>query len=192
MPFFRDSDGVLCAMAYLIDRSGRGDLVDRVAATRNNAFIPELAGDPELAGWLDSVGLSVAEAARVQPAYDPPPEPQDEEGVSTGYAVTSILVGGASLATAAVNAIAPSRTAAWAGLLAGGAALVAGGARVDREGAVNDVAWANFLVGAGATSVGLYRLLAPPPTAHRRVVVGPLLAPDADGPRYGLSLRATF
>lgn len=54
MPFFRDSRGVLCAMAYLIDRSGRGDLVDRVTSTRNNAFIPELAGDPELRTWLDS------------------------------------------------------------------------------------------------------------------------------------------
>src|SRR4029079_6839568 len=34
VPFFRDSRGVLCAMAYLIDRSGRPDLVDRVASTR--------------------------------------------------------------------------------------------------------------------------------------------------------------
>lgn len=73
VPFFRDSRGVLCAMAYLIDRSGRGDLVDRVASTRNNAFIPELAGDPELRAWLNSVGLSVAEAARIQPWYGPPP-----------------------------------------------------------------------------------------------------------------------
>jgi hypothetical protein len=69
MPFFRDSRGVLCAMAYLIDRSGRGDLVDRVALTRNNAFVAELADDLALRGWLDSVGLSVAEAARIQPTY---------------------------------------------------------------------------------------------------------------------------
>jgi TMEM175 potassium channel family protein len=69
MPFFRDSNGTLCAMAYLIERSGRGDLVDRFAKTRNNAFIAELATDPELRVWLDSVGLSVAEAARIQPTY---------------------------------------------------------------------------------------------------------------------------
>jgi hypothetical protein len=60
-------------MAYLIDRSGRRDLVDRVAATRNNAFIAELADDSALRAWLDSVGLSVTEAARIQPSY--PPEP---------------------------------------------------------------------------------------------------------------------
>ena len=45
MPFFRDSRGVLCAMAYLIARSGRVDLVDRIAAQQNNAFIAEPAGD---------------------------------------------------------------------------------------------------------------------------------------------------
>jgi hypothetical protein len=71
MPFFRDGQGALCAMAYLIERSGRRDLVDRIALTRNNAFIAELADDPELGVWLDSVGLSVAEAARVQPTYQP-------------------------------------------------------------------------------------------------------------------------
>ena len=73
MPFFRDGRGALCAMAYLIQRSGRRDLVDRIALTRNNAFLFELADDPELGAWLDSVGLSVTEAARIQPSY--PAEP---------------------------------------------------------------------------------------------------------------------
>lgn len=72
MPFFRDGDGTLCAMAYLIHRSGRGDLVDRVAATQNNAFIADLASNVDLRAWLDSVGLSMAEAARIQPTYEPP------------------------------------------------------------------------------------------------------------------------
>jgi hypothetical protein len=71
MPFFRDSNGALCAMAYLIERTGRHDLVDRIALTRNNAFIAEVADDPELRAWLDSVGLSVAEAGRIQPTYRP-------------------------------------------------------------------------------------------------------------------------
>ena len=74
MPIFRDDHGALCAMAYLIDQSGRGDLVDRIAMTRNSAFIAELADDPALRAWLDSVGLSVNEAARIQPTYTPPVE----------------------------------------------------------------------------------------------------------------------
>jgi hypothetical protein len=193
MPFFRDSDGVLCAMAYLIHRSGRGDLVDRVASTRNNASIPELAGNADLSAWLDSVGMSWAEAARVQPFYGSPPEPEEEEReVSTSYALTSILASGVSLATVGVNALAPSRTAAWAGLLAGSAALLAGGVRVDRHGETGDVAVANLIVGAGAATFGLSRLLAPPATPSHRVSVGPLVVPDAERPRYGLAVRATF
>jgi hypothetical protein len=58
-------------MAYLLERSGRRDLVDRIAMTRNNAFIAELANDPALRVWLDSVGVSVTEAARIQPTYAP-------------------------------------------------------------------------------------------------------------------------
>ncbi len=191
MPFFRDSDGVLCAMAYLIDRSGRGDLVDRVASTRNNATIPELAGDAALSGWLDSVGLSLAEAARVQPFYGPPPEPEDP-GVSAGYAITSIVASGVSLATVGMNAFAPSRAAGWAGLLAGSASLLAGGVRVDEDGATGDVATANLIVGAGAMTFGLTRLLARPTASSRRVSVGPLVVPDAEHPRYGLALRTAF
>src|SRR6185503_2916313 len=43
VPYFRDADGTLCAMAYLIAASGRGDLVDHISRTRNYAYIPELA-----------------------------------------------------------------------------------------------------------------------------------------------------
>jgi hypothetical protein len=53
----------------LLARSGRRDLVDKVAATRNNAYIPELANDPELVAWLEASGLSLEEAARIQPSY---------------------------------------------------------------------------------------------------------------------------
>jgi uncharacterized Zn-binding protein involved in type VI secretion len=191
MPFFRDSDGVLCAMAYLIDRSGRGDLVDRVASTRNNAFIPELGGDAALAGWLDSVGLSWAEAARVQPSYEHDPEPEGP-GVSSSYALTSILASGVSLATVGVNALAPSRAAGWAGLLAGSAGLLVGGVEAGRDGATGDVATANLIVGAGAATFGLFRLLQPPTTFSRRVSLGPVVVPDAERPRYGLALWAAF
>ena len=47
LPFFRDSLGTLCAMAYVIDRSGRGDLIARIAETHNNAFIADPASDVE-------------------------------------------------------------------------------------------------------------------------------------------------
>jgi hypothetical protein len=134
LPFFRDSRGVLCAMAYLIERSGRGDLVDGVASTRNNAFIAELADDPELRAWLDSVHLTVAEAARIQPQYDGPGNVADEEPVSTEYALTSILVSGASLTTVGLNLFKPGLSTGWAGLVAGSVGLIAGAVNLDETG----------------------------------------------------------
>ena len=191
MPFFRDSRGALCAMAYLIERSGRGDLVDRVAATRNNAFIAELAGDGELLAWLDSTGLSVAEAARIQPFYGTLPENED---VSTEYAVTSIVVSGASLATLGFNLFAPSRTTGWAGVVAGSAAIIAGAVNLDETGSTDDVATVNIIAGSGALAAGIYQLLRlrPEEPANAGVSVAPTVTPASGGPRIGLALHTSF
>jgi hypothetical protein len=76
-------------MAYLLERSGRGDLVDRVAWTRNNAFIPELAGDPGFGpGWngtsLATLGLNLFAPSR-----------------SSGWA--GVISGGVGMLAGAVN-----------------------------------------------------------------------------------------
>lgn len=185
MPFFRDSRGVLCAMAYLIDRSGRGDLVDRVAMTRNNAFIPELAGDRDLRDWLDSAGLSVMEAARIQPQYGPDPTIA-EEGVSSDYALTSILVSGSALTTAGLNLISPTRSTGWAGIIAGSAGIIAGAVNLDGNDATDNVAAANIIVGAGALGIGIYRLVRNRPA---RASVVPVVSP-ATG--LGLAVYTSF
>lgn len=191
-PFFRDSRGVLCAMAYLIDRSGRGDLVDRVASTRNNAFIAELASDGELLAWLDSTGLSVAEAARIQPFYGGPIEPEGR--LSTGYAVTSIAVGGASVVTLGLNLLAPTRSTGWAGVAAGTAAIIAGSVNMDESGDTEDVATINLIAGSGALVTGIYQLLRPRPAelANTGVSVAPTVTPASGGPRIGLALHTSF
>ncbi len=72
-PYFIDDRGVRCAMAHLIELNGGATLVAEVAATRNNAYVRELAADPRLLAWLDAHGMTVAEAARVQPAYERAP-----------------------------------------------------------------------------------------------------------------------
>lgn len=68
VPFFKDQRGTPCAMAYLIEQSGRGDLVAGVASTTNNVFINDITGGPVLQ-WIAQSGLTQAEAARVQPTY---------------------------------------------------------------------------------------------------------------------------
>jgi hypothetical protein len=69
MPYFVDADGTRCAMAHLLELGGAATLVERVARDNNNAFVRELAGDAELLAWLDAAGISVEEAAAIQPGY---------------------------------------------------------------------------------------------------------------------------
>ena len=203
LPFFRDSHGTLCAMAYLIERSGRGDLVDRVALTRNNAFIAELAGDRELRSWLDSVGLTVAEAARIQPAYDFGPDP-DNQKVGSDYALGSVLISGTSLATLGLNFFAPSRSSGWAGVIAGGAGVITGAANLDGNDGTKKVAFADLFLGGMAVAGGLYRLVhssAVHPSdelsqhsggAEARIALQPRVIPTSEGSRLGLAMHATF
>jgi hypothetical protein len=157
-PFFRDSRGVLCAMAYLIDRSGRGDLVERIARTRNNAYIAELADDHLLIAWLDSVGLDVSEAGRIQPEYGP--REVSKRHVDTDYAVASMVLSGASLAMTSVNVVKPTRVGGMIGLLTGGITMLAGAAalQVDATTTRGDRKVGAFNVAAGGISViaGLY------------------------------------
>ena len=72
VPYFIDRYGTRCAMAYLIEQSGHGDLVRRIATTQNNAYVRDLQGDADLGAWLSENGLTAAEAARIQPSYGSP------------------------------------------------------------------------------------------------------------------------
>ncbi len=76
-PYFIDGSGTRCAMAYLIEESGGRDLVARVAEKANNAYVKELATDRQLLQWLEIHGLSLQEAARIQPTYNPPACPEN-------------------------------------------------------------------------------------------------------------------
>jgi hypothetical protein len=203
MPFFRDRHGTLCAMAYLIERSGRGDIVDRVALTRNNAFIAELAGDRELRSWLDSVGLTVAEAARIQPSYGFGPDPDDQK-VGSDYALGSIFVSGTSLATLGLNLFAPSRSSGWAGVIAGSTGVIAGAANLDGNPGTRKVAVADLFIGGMAVAGGIYRLIRPVAVRpsdelsqqsgrdEACLAVVPQVIPTSDGTRLGLAMHATF
>ena len=193
VPIFRDGRGALCAMAYLIERSGRGDLVDRVASTRNYAFIGELADDPAVRGWLDSVGFSVAEAARVQPEYDGEGGLTDDS-VSEMYELTSVLVSGASITSLGFNILRPSKLSGWAGVVAGSVALIAGGAELDGNDKTRNFAKANMIFGGAAVVGGLYRLVRPPQPDEEDTppAVAPVVIRTSDGPRLGLAMRASF
>ena len=71
-PYFVDADGTRCAVAHLLDVGGEATLVDRIARERNNALVADLADEPRLLAWLAAAGLTVEEAALIQPGYCSP------------------------------------------------------------------------------------------------------------------------
>lgn len=69
MPVFVDEEGASCAVAHLLEASGEGEIVRRIARERNHAYVRELVDEPRLRAWLAAAGLTGAEAAAIQPDY---------------------------------------------------------------------------------------------------------------------------
>jgi hypothetical protein len=97
-PIFVDSHGTLCAVANLLAFSGRRAFVDRVARTRNDARVADLASQPEMhemVRWSRETGITLAEAATIQaPSYrfEAPPRERTEPNPVTEVARTGALV----------------------------------------------------------------------------------------------------
>ena len=69
-PSFVDRQtGTLCAVAFLLESTGRRDIVNRVARANNNVWAADLKDDVAFASWLHENGITLAEAARIQPTY---------------------------------------------------------------------------------------------------------------------------
>src|SRR5262249_60445542 len=68
-PICVDASGTRCAVAALLGAGGEGELVARIARERNFARVAELADEPRLRAWLAATGLTLAEAAAIQPEY---------------------------------------------------------------------------------------------------------------------------
>jgi hypothetical protein len=70
-PVFVDEKGTHCAVGHLLALSGHGALVEKIATERNLATVRELSNEPELVAWLEAAGLTLEEAALIQPGYQP-------------------------------------------------------------------------------------------------------------------------
>ena len=89
-PIFVDRHGARCAMAALIETTGGHAVVARIARTRNLAYVRELGRDPDLVAWLDENGVTLDEAARIQPKYG---WNRDSEWQPTAAAVVGVNAG---------------------------------------------------------------------------------------------------
>lgn len=175
VPYFVDDRGVHCAVAYLIHRDGRDDLVRRIAENRNNASIAELADDAELVSWLAEAGLTAEDAGRIQPAYcgiwnadDPssyycPPLPEPEATISPAYGTSSLAVvalGGLSVGLAVSSE--PGDRSPWVGALgtaSGVAGLGLGAYGLAEGGDARTLGALSAAVGLVSTYVGVRTLL---------------------------------
>jgi hypothetical protein len=202
-PTFVDEHGTRCAMAHLIERAGGGELVAAVAREANHAYVAELASNPDLLRWLDRQGLTVEEAARIQPVYEPEihndPLPKHVYAASTGVEVTlglttmgwtlSRVRSGEAGGLASVLGIAVGFTGVGLGL--GG--LYEDDANDRKLGAVN------ALVGLGSIVTASLALARPPRPAESRIAsrpvrlstMAPVLASDSQG-RIKVGVRAVF
>ena len=129
IPYFIDRPtGTLCAVAHLLESTGRRDIVDAVAAKDNNVWVSDLAGNRQFESWLEQQGLTLAEAARIQVPYVGDgivPEAVNSRGAS--FAVFGATAG-VSLWNAFANRNGQQGIATLAGLAAGAVAAVYGGA----------------------------------------------------------------
>ncbi|MEP7028962.1 MAG: hypothetical protein ABI960_10240 [Candidatus Eisenbacteria bacterium] len=164
VPYFRDRHGVLCAIADLIETSGRHDLVDLVARRRNYATVLELAADPvigpALAAWLAQAGLTVAEAQAVQPDYGMIPLTKQEE--ISHFRRNSAMLGVVSLGATALNAgaLGSRPTPGWCGALgfaAGGFQIILGAQKLPKD---SVVASFDLFVGGAAMLTSISALAA--------------------------------
>ena len=67
VPVFVDPEGTRCAVGHLLELSGQHELVRRVQERVNHVRVKELANERELRAWLAWSGLTLEEAALIQP-----------------------------------------------------------------------------------------------------------------------------
>jgi hypothetical protein len=127
--------GVRCAVANLVDYTGRGDIVTRVAAANNHVYVMELGADTAFTGWLDRHGITLAEAARIQMPYIVDESPMTLSGGPID--AMAVMLTGGSVVLGAANLLANStgkhRVLSVAGIGVGAATTLAGIASISER-----------------------------------------------------------
>ncbi len=152
-PVFVDDRGVRCAMAALIEGSGAAGLVERIAATDDFAHIRDLAGDRELAAWLDAHGLTLAEAARIQPSYGFERAPVAMTDVAIEHVAGGAALVGAALGLMPGGSVVAHQARGGVGIGLGSTALATGVTAFWADRGTGSAA--TFDIGTGLLAIGL-------------------------------------
>jgi hypothetical protein len=203
-PYFVDrKTGIRCAVAHLLEATGRGDIVARVAAANNNVWVAELARDTALGTWLDEHGLTLAEAARIQVPYMRLPDESSPDQVpvsmSNRYETASATTLGfatlASLWNATANASGRRRMSNYAGLASGLAALAVGTSGVAGGGGKAPLVLTNLLAGGASVFLSTRGILRHREMAARRDAQRLSVTPTmsvSDGTSAGVAVSVRF
>jgi len=162
MPTFIDYWGKRCGVAYLMEQSGDEDMVLRIAATENNARVPELRDDPAVRRWLDANGITLAEATRIQPAYGCGTIHGGPCPASTGdkWATAFIVAGNVTAFTLdALPARQPSEIKDFAAVGTGVVGIFAGIPHVGESGSSGTYALVNMGVGTASLALGMVHVI---------------------------------
>ena len=193
-PYFVDpNSGVLCAVGHLLASTGRRDIVDRVSAADNNVRVPQLAGDTAFMAWLGAHGLTLAEAARIQPMYGPTPRVAEVRSEAGSRAVLA-LAGAATTINLVTNRAGTGSFRNAFGIGTGLLAMGYGMFVFRNPDASGSLAIANIAVGGLGTLIAARNIARrsprEPTPAEPRVAVAPLIPTDRSG--AGLMVRARF
>jgi hypothetical protein len=113
-PCFIDKDGRICAVGYLVEQTAGRQVAEDINS--NYKYDNLLAmHSTTVDEWVKSSGLTKEECAMIQPAYGGGPYPGgvylEANYISTGYGVSSGILGAVNISTGIINGIQISKGA---------------------------------------------------------------------------------
>ena len=197
-PTFIDrKTGVRCAVAHLVDYTGRSDIPRRVAATSNHVYVMELGSDTAFTGWLGLNGLTLAEAARIQVPYmgepELPPPPSNPSKAPIGL----LTAGSASFAVAnlMLNSGGKHRLLSVGGVAVGAITAAVGSRVIGGDKTRSNLSNVAIVAGAASAFTAGFKLVhrSTGKTSTARLDVAPSVElPEAAPARVGLQGRLRF
>ena len=200
MPYFVDrKTGTLCAVAHLLESTGRRDIVDRVSRMNNNVWVAQLAADSSLGGWLETNGLTLAEAARIQVPYMDPRQTEEVRALDNPRRTWTQAMVAPAAAMTVVNLLSNTdghgRIRNALGFASGALAASFGAVTLADSRTPKSISTTNVAVGASSMALATWsflknrQLVAAKLEAERaRVAISPTVAPK-DGAGVAVTIR---
>jgi hypothetical protein len=102
-PCFIDSDGSICAVGYLIEKTAGRGAAEKINQLYQYDEIKDM-DQTVIEKWAIEYGLTLEECAMIQPSYGfPAPANNIQKEIKPGYGISSGIIGGANIAFNIIN-----------------------------------------------------------------------------------------